>query len=57
MIIPEPETLRHIKQQPRQGSTTLHQCGCERIGNQWRLCQFHQGYDDAIDLMRSKEES
>lgn len=36
----EPETLDHIQR--------VDCYGCARRGDRWFLCDYHQGYDDAM---------
>lgn len=53
---PEPETLASIKSQGTYGDGT-YQCGCEQRGprKRWWLCQYHEGFDDAIATIRPPE--
>ena len=47
-------TMRSIEIQgidAQTGTHTTYRCGCtqsDRTGH-WRLCTYHQGYDDALD--------
>jgi hypothetical protein len=68
-MIPEPETIALIRQSARglvpPGLVDVWECGCSlRISNArgqegretWRLCQYHEGFDHAIEVMRSLPE-
>jgi hypothetical protein len=46
-----PLTLASIRLQPINDFGPVYSCGCElmRHNGKWRLCQYHEGYDDALD--------
>lgn len=48
-----PETIEHIETQP-DSDFGVRACGCEPRRARWWLCQYHQGYDEGIDLMRER---
>ena len=44
----EPETLEHILYLETQ---SVGPC-CDKRGDLWHLCTYHQGYDDGVARMR-----
>ena len=49
----EPETLADIKARHAEGDPG-NGCGCELTTDPWLICDYHEGYDDAIDQQRRK---
>jgi len=48
---PEPETMDSI----RLGRMVTGRCGCQvRARGGFFLCDYHEGYDDAIDAMKQR---
>lgn len=55
-MTPEPETLASILLNGSPtfvaGSTTTYGCGCSVRFDHWRLCQFHEGFEDGVEAAR-----
>ena len=52
-----PSTRRSIELQAH-ANFGVRDCGCETVRNDValiRLCQYHQGWDDAVDTFNTKE--
>ena len=49
----EPETLADIKARYAEGDPGC-ECGCDMTRDRWSICDYHEGYDDAIDQQRRK---
>jgi hypothetical protein len=55
-VTPEPETLASIRLNGSStfiaGSTTTYACGCSVRFDHWRLCQYHEGFDEGVEAAR-----
>lgn len=53
-MTPDPRTLASIEAGGAHATKHViaYDCGCDRMttGDKWHLCQYHQGFDDALDL-------
>jgi hypothetical protein len=52
MSHPEELTIASIELQgKRDDDSRIYGCGCFRScdGTSWRLCQYHEGYDDGVE--------
>ena len=47
----EPETLADIKARHAEGDPG-NGCDCDMTRDRWSICDYHEGYDDAIDQQR-----
>lgn len=49
-MTPHPPTIKSIEKikQHEPGKLRVWRCGCQFRCDHWRLCPYHQGYDDAI---------
>lgn len=36
--------------------TVRFRCGCEQRGAKWWLCQYHEGFEDAIDVLQYEKD-
>lgn len=48
-----PLTIKSI-QGSRLLKDWLWHCGCNRLTTQWRLCEYHQGYEDAAQAQQER---
>ena len=49
----EPETLADIKARHAEGDPGC-ECGCDMTRDRWLICDYHEGFNDAIDQQRRK---
>ena len=49
----EPETLADIKARHAEGDPG-NGCGCDMARHRWLICDYHEGFNDAIDQQRRK---
>ena len=49
----EPETLADIKARHAEGDPG-NGCDCDMARHRWLICDYHEGYDDALDQQRRK---
>ena len=49
----EPETLADIKARHAEGDPGC-ECGCNMSRERWLICDYHDGFNDALDQYRRK---
>lgn len=58
-MIPDDRTVASIEQQRVIKDTItniVYSCGCDRPNGRWRLCQYHDGFEDGLEAAERSAE-